>query len=264
MDQASVTRAEAAPGTVQSVSRALHLLEYVAQSPDGVSAKQVAEHLGVALPSAYHLLRTLIDGGYLVHLTDDHAYVLGYQVRVLEHGLTRQLQTSGTVAASIRSLQLSADAAAYYAIYRDVEIVLAHVADSERRPRVRVLGIGFHEAAHATAFGKVMLAAMPSEQRRLYLARVGLRRWTSRTVTDEPGLETQLAQVRDSGVALEIGEFQSGLSCLAAPVRSRAGGVVGSVAVSLESVEFAARRRGLERAVRQGAMTVTRALNGGN
>src|SRR6195952_4417286 len=160
MVQASPPRDEVAPGTVQSVSRALHLLEHVAKSPGGVSAKQAAEHLGVALPSAYHLLATLTDCGYLVHLTGEHTYALGYQVRVLEHGLTRQLQAPGPVAAAVRALHHTADAAAYYAVYRDVEIVVAHVLDSERRPRVRVLAIGFLEAAHVPALGKVILADM--------------------------------------------------------------------------------------------------------
>lgn len=255
-------RAAAGPGTLQSVGRALELLEYVAESESGVTAKQAAERLGLALPTAYHLLATLTERGYLVHLTGERSYALGYQVRLLEQGLTRQLQAPGPVAAAIRALHHTADAAAYYAIYRGVEIVVAHVVDSERRPRVRVLDIGFHEAAHATAFGKVMLAAMPAEQRRDYLARAGLRRCTPRTLVDAADLEVHLAQVRDSGVALEIGEFQSGLSCLAAPVRSRAGEVVGSVAISLASDEFAGRRWHLERAVRHGAMTVTRALSG--
>jgi DNA-binding IclR family transcriptional regulator len=234
----------------------------VAASPTGVTAKDVAAHLDLALPSTYHLLSTLTQNGYLVHLANEHTYALGYQVRVLEHGLSRQLQAPETVAAAIRRLHLAADAAAYYAIYRDVEIVVAHVVDSESRPRVRVLDVGFHEAPHATAFGKVMLAAMTPGQRRDYLARAGLRRCTPRTLVDPDGLEVHLAQVRDSGVALEIGEFQPGLSCLAAPVCSRAGDIVGSVAISLDSDEFAARRWSLERAVRHGAMTVTRALSG--
>jgi DNA-binding IclR family transcriptional regulator len=123
-----------------------------------------------------------------------------------------------------------------------------------------MLDIGFAQAAHATAFGKVMLAAMPPEQRWDYLDRAGMRRLTPRTIVDRSTLEVQLAQVHDAGVALEIGELQPRLSCLAAPVRNRAGGVAGSVAISLDSAEFAKRRWMLERAVRHGAMTVMRAL----
>ena len=94
-----------------------------------------------------------------------------------------------------------------------------------------------------------------------YLERRGLRRCTDRTIVDRSELETHLEQVRRSGVALEIGEFQAGLSCLAAPVWSPAGAAVASVAVSLPSAEFQARRWDLEGAVRRGALVATRAVN---
>ncbi|MFC5267874.1 IclR family transcriptional regulator [Kribbella qitaiheensis] len=248
-------------GTVQSVSRALRAMEFVAASRDGVTAKEIAAHLDLALPSAYHLLATLTESGYLVHLAQDHRYGLGYRVRLLEQGLERQLEVPALIASAVRRLHLEADAAAYYAVYREVNVVVAHVVDSERRPRVQVLDIGFHEATHATAFGKVMLAAMSPEERDAYLDRVGLRRCTANTMTDRSLLEAHLDKVRRSGVALEIGEFQDGLSCLAAPVRSSAGAVLASVAISLPSADFATRRWDLERAVRRGALVATRAVN---
>jgi len=252
---------EPVAGTVQSVSRALRAMEFVAASRDGVTAKELAAHLDLALPSAYHLLATLTESGYLVHLAQHHRYGLGYRVRLLEQGLARQLKVPAVIAAAVRRLHHEADAAAYYAVYREFDVVIAHVVDSERRPRVQVLDIGFHEATHATAFGKVMLAAMPPDERATYLDRVGLRRCTSNTLVDRQTLETHLESVRRSGVALEIGEFQDGLSCLAAPVRSSAGAVLASVAISLPSADFASRRWALERAVRRGALVATRAVN---
>ncbi|MDX6213736.1 MAG: hypothetical protein QOF82_2823 [Frankiales bacterium] len=253
-------RSPPSSGSVQSVTRALYLLELLATRRDGATAKEIASHLDLALPSTYHLLTTLIDNGYVVHLTQQHRYGLGYRVRVLEEGLAHQLEAPAAVVEAIRRLHVEADAAAYYAVYRDVEVVIAHVVDSERRPRVRVLDVGFHEAAHATAFGKVMLAAMTAEQRDAYIARAGLRRCTSRTIVDQPSLETHLAHVRAAQLAVEFGEFQTGLACLAAPVRSPAGAVVGSVAVSLPCAEFASRRWAVERSLRHGAMVVTKTL----
>lgn len=252
-----------APGTLQSVSRALRLLELVAATRDGVTAKEAAAALGVALPTAYHLLTTLTESGYLVHLAAERRFGLGYQVRVLEQGLCRQLEVPPGVAAAVGRLHVEADAAAYYAVYRDADVVVAHVVDSPRRPRVQVLDIGFHEATHATAFGKVLLAAMDPAARRAHLSRTGLRPCTGRTIVDEQALEGHLAHVRESSVALEIGEFQDGLSCLASAVRGPDGAVVGSVAISLPSAEFTSRRWQLERAVRHGATAATRALRTG-
>ncbi|MDX6227889.1 MAG: hypothetical protein QOI76_1279 [Frankiales bacterium] len=253
-------RSPPSPGGVHSVTRALSLLELLASRRDGATAKEIAAHLDLALPSTYHLLTTLIDTGYVVHLAQQHRYGLGYRIRVLDEGLAHQLEAPAAVVEAIRRLHVEADAAAYYAVYRDVDVVIAHVVDSERRPRVRVLDVGFHEAAHATAFGKVMLAAMSAEQRDAYIARAGLRRCTSRTIVDRPSLETHLALVQTAQLAVEFGEFQNGLACLAAPVRSSDGTVVASVAVSMPCTEFAARRWAVEQSLRRGATVVTKAI----
>ncbi|MDX6255878.1 MAG: hypothetical protein QOJ11_2212 [Frankiales bacterium] len=260
LHQPAADRTTSSSGSVQSVTRALSLLEFLAARRDGATAKQIASHLDLALPSAYHLLTTLIDTGYVVHLVQQHRYGLGYRIRVLEEGLARQLEAPAAVVDAIRRLHVEADAAAYYAVYRDVDVVIAHVVDSERRPRVRVLDVGFHEAAHATAFGKVMLAAMSAEHRDAYIARVGLRRCTSRTIVDPTTLDRHLSHVQTAQLAVEFGEFQDGLACLAAPVRSSDGTVVASVAVSMPCAEFAARRWAVEQSLRRGATVVTKAI----
>ncbi len=50
---------------IGSVQRAMRLLECVAGHPHGAPAKQLARETGLALPTAYHLLRTLVHEGYL-------------------------------------------------------------------------------------------------------------------------------------------------------------------------------------------------------
>ena len=261
----SPPREESAPvaGTVKSVARAFRALEFVAARRDGASAKEIAAHLDIALPSTYHLLATLVESGYLVHLANNARFGIGYQVRVLERGLTNQLEVPKAIRDAIAHLHVQADAAAYYAVYRETDVVLAHVVDSAQRPRVQALDVGFHEASHATAFGKVMLAAMDAEQRRDYLRRFSLLACTTRTITDLRTLERHLDHVRESGIALEIGEFQDGIACMAAPVRTPAGEVVATVAISIPLGLFAKRRWDLERAVRHGALVANRALSVG-
>jgi DNA-binding IclR family transcriptional regulator len=245
---------------VQSVGRALRVLEAAGCLPGGLSAREIATAAELPLPTTYHLLSTLIEAGYVVHLEREHRYALGYKVRLLEQALCRQLAVPARVADAVRALHEDADAAAYYAVYRNLEVVLAHVVDSPRRPRIQLLDVGFHEAAHATAFGKVMLAAMDADTRRAYLARTGLPRVTPRTVVQPALLERQLDHVRESSVAMELEEFQVGVACLASPVYSAGGAVASVVAISLPADEFLDRRWAIERAVRRAATTVARAL----
>jgi DNA-binding IclR family transcriptional regulator len=60
---------------VRSLQRGLRIINVVAESGP-VHAKPVARHVGLPLPTAYHLLRTLVHDGYLTRL-DDGSYVLG-------------------------------------------------------------------------------------------------------------------------------------------------------------------------------------------
>ncbi|MET0419810.1 MAG: IclR family transcriptional regulator C-terminal domain-containing protein [Actinoplanes sp.] len=247
-------------GVLQSVERAMRVLDHVAAAAGPVAAKEVARALGLTLPTTYHLLTTLVTGGYLVHLEDRRAYALGARVDDLARGLHRQLAVPPEVERVTSVLHREARAAAYYATLQVAEMIVAHVAECPAHPRIQPLGVGFHRAPHATAFGKLMLAKIGADDRETLLDLTGMPAVTARTVTDRALLDRQLRQVRSTGLAIEVDEFQAGLSCLAAPVTDAAGRFVGAVAVSMPTSRLRDDQATVERAVRLGAVRATRAL----
>jgi DNA-binding IclR family transcriptional regulator len=247
-------------GLLQSVERALRVLDHVAAAPGPVSAKEVARALSLTVPTTYHLLTTLVNGGYLVHLPEERAYALGHRVDDLARALHRQIAVPAEVERVAAVVHQQAGAAAYYAALRDAEMIVAHVAECARHPRIRTLDVGFHDAPHATAFGKLMLATLDSAVAHEILEVTGMPPVTPGTVTDLPLLRRQLDQVRRTGLAIEINEFQAQLSCMAAPVTDAVGRFVGAVAISMPTAELRERRWEVERAVRIGAVRATRAV----
>jgi len=142
--------------------------------------------------------------------------------------------------------------------------VVAFVVDSPEHPRLTPLTFGFHEAAHATAFGKIMLAGMSSDQRNHYLAVHGMAPLTSTTATDRKVLDSELEQVASSGVAWELEEFVPGQTCAAVGVRNASGMIVGSVAISAPTAALTpARRRNIEHLLRDAANQVSRYYRSG-
>ena len=73
---------------IGSVQRAMRLLEAVADHTYGAPAKQLAREVGLALPTAYHLLRTLAHEGYLRR--ENGLFLLGEAAERLGSGATRQ------------------------------------------------------------------------------------------------------------------------------------------------------------------------------
>src|SRR6476646_11086623 len=210
------------PTLISSVQRALHLLDAVARRDRPVSAKALAREAGVALPTAYHLLRTLVHEGYLERV--DGAYVLGSRAGGLGHRAeSRTWRTRSTLSALSDELS----GATYLAVYRDGEIELVDIVDSPAHPRTD-LWVGLHSAGHATALGKAILTVLPEDLREDYLRRHELADLTPHTVTDPRVLRRQLGVHR--GMAVDTGEYQLGVTCVSAAIRTDDG--VAAVAVS--------------------------------
>ncbi|HXM57284.1 MAG TPA: IclR family transcriptional regulator [Candidatus Dormibacteraeota bacterium] len=221
----------ATPGTlIGSVQRALRLLEAVSAHEEGRPAKALAREVGLALGTTYHLLRTLTFEGYLRRLPNG-SYVLGEGVSHLRHLGTYQAALS-RVRPVLAALRDQARAAAYLSLYEDGEIVLRDLADATYAPRLD-LWVGFHDAGHATALGKAVLASLEPEQAREYLATHALADLTPRTITNQARLHEELERVRASGVAIDAEEYAIGGACVATPVR--APGVTGAVALSFRA-----------------------------
>lgn len=258
------TQPAARESTVQTIERTLAILEIVAER-GGASAREVSDALGYPIPTVYRLMQSLVKNDYLVHLRTEHRFELGFKLDRLGVSLHRQVGVPRPVRAEIAGLHDRAEAAAYFAVYRGADVVVAYVVDSPAHPRLTPLSFGFHEAAHATAFGKVMLAGMRSEHVTQYMDVHGMPRLTPETMVSRAELEQHLEVVAQRGVAWEREEFVPGMTCAAIGIRSGAGMIVGSVAISVPSTEITpVREIELERLLRDTANQVSRYYRSGH
>ncbi|WP_354670971.1 IclR family transcriptional regulator C-terminal domain-containing protein [Streptomyces sp. MA15] len=210
-----------------SVQRAMRLLETVAGHEHGAPAKQLARETGLALPTAYHLLRTLVHEGYLRR--DRGLFFLGEAVERLSSSGARQKRRS-TVTDTLARWRDAVGAPVYYAVYHDGEIGLVGVADTPAAPAVEEWA-DFRETAHAHALGQCLLAQLDEAARRDHLDRYPVRPVTPYTVRDAHSLLRRLERARDSDMVTERQEYALGTVCAAIPLT--VGATAASVAVSL-------------------------------
>lgn len=236
------------PTLIRSVQRALNLLEVVGEQDRPISAKSIARTARLPLPTAYHLLRTLVYEGYLDKLQD--GYILGRRAVTLSGGLG--VERFRPILAALRD---ELGAASYLAIFRDGEIELVDVVDSPRYPRTE-LWVGPHDSAHATAFGKAILAQLTTADRNDYLLRHPLVDLTPRTVTSRTTLIHHLD--RQAGFAIDTGEYHLDVACAGVPIQ--AAGLPAAVAVSVPS-QRKRQLRGCGKALQRGANALGLALS---
>jgi IclR family acetate operon transcriptional repressor len=246
-----------------SVHRTLDILEVVAAS-GGASAKEIADVTGLPLPTVYRLTRELLDSDYLVHIREERRFELGYKLHQLGVSLHQQIGIPRDVRAEVTALHEQLSLAAYFAVHRGSQIVVVFTVDSPDCPRLRPIEFGFHEAPHATALGKILLANMEPDQRRLHLDDEPMPRFGPGTITSHKELSEQLDVVADRGLAWEYGEFQAGSTCVAAAVRGASGMLIGSVAVSGLDARMAGAPGEIESALRDTASRVSRFYRSGH
>ena len=207
-----------------SVSRALALVDVVANASRPLPVKALAQASGLTLGTTYNIVRTLVHEGYL--RTEPDGLVLGHRFPGL-----RAREADGVfiarVRATLREVTEELGATAYLSRFTDGEVHLVDIVDAVNSPRVEVW-VGLDNSAHASALGKSILGALDENERLDYLSRHPLEKLTPNTVIDRDVL---LHQLRDEPHAsFDLEEYVLGFNCLAVPVR--APGVIASLAVS--------------------------------
>src|SRR5436305_12493768 len=172
-----------APHLIQSVSRALRILDEISATSDGLSAKELARICGLTLPTTYHLLRTLACEGYVIRRPQG-SYVLALKIAGHFQHLLEVMGRPSEVHDVLRHFAGTTGHSAYFGQVVDGRVVFTDLFEGPRSPHVEDLSVGFAEAAHATALGKALLSTMPGPDRHRYLEEQGLRPFTRNTVVD--------------------------------------------------------------------------------
>ena len=227
------------PAAVQSVDRALQVLEIVAGlGQAGVT--EIAAELGVHKSTVSRLIAVLEMRGYVEQVSERGKYRLGFAIPRLAHvaGGNNDLVKLGQDACDGLSAEVGETAnLAVLDQGRIVNIVEA-IGPSEITLRTWV---GQSCPAYATSSGKVLLSGLDPNDVRSRL-QIPLTAFTESTITSVADLEAELGSVRERGWACVTEELEVGLNAVAAPVRDAHAQVVAALSVSGPAYRLAADR----------------------
>ena len=210
--------------------RALKVLEALAQSRDALSAAEVAGIIGAERTTAYRMLMTLMEAGYVVRDQRARAYRLGYKVLTLSRALLSGNEKTELVAACLREISARTGEAAHYSVLeRDCAVLV------QRSTGTQLVTIDFQVGdrapLHCTSIGKVLLAYQDSAAIEAAILG-GLPRFARNTITDSTRLRAELRKVRAQCYAYDDMEFADDMRCVAVPVIEKDGRVTGGISLS--------------------------------
>lgn len=245
--------------TIQSLDRAVDLLELLATSGKEVGVTELARPLGVHKSTVSRVLATLERRGLVEQSAVSGKYRLGYGLVRLARAAGAELELAQAARPVMEELARRTQETVNLAVLQGDRVVNVDQVTTQRQV-VSVNWVGKQTPLHCTSNGKALLAFLPAHERRRIL-RGPLERLTPRTVVDPAALEQQLERVRHEDWAYTEEELEIGLNAVAAPVRDGNGRVVAAISVAGPAYRVTPERLPeLGRLTREAARTVSRRL----
>lgn len=224
------------PNLIQSVDRALSILESLAEMRGGVSLMELSLRLGLNSSTCHHLLTTMARRGFVGQDLGSKEYHLGNKIFELSDARARQIDVVKLAMPTLVDLNERTGESVHLATLQGRDLVTVAKLDSRHAVKVDSGWVGKADAAHATATGKAILAWLPEAEIRAILSAKGMRRFTENTIISADELIPQLALVRRHGYAEDREEFQPGVMCVGTAVRDHTGAVVAAFSCSVPTM----------------------------
>ncbi|SEQ73619.1 IclR family transcriptional regulator [Thalassovita taeanensis] len=206
-------------GGVQSVERALTLLELMAATEDGARLSDLARSAGLAASTAHRLLTTLEQRGFAQSDAASGRWHIGQRSFAVGSAYTRQRNFVVPALPFLRRLRDMTRETANLGVIENGEVVTLSQVESREIMRA-ISPPGGRVPVLCSGMGKAILATWEDAAIDRLIDRHGLRAMTPRSLTDRAAVHKEIGLVRARGYALDDEEFVLGLRCVAAVVWS--------------------------------------------
>lgn len=240
------------PKTIQSVLRAIEVLEVVAQSGSSCSISQISAETGIPGPTVFRLLSTMLSRGWVIK-TKKREYSIGAAF----FGLTAVAGASigSTMDEVLDTLvRRTGESASVAMLDHNSAFYVAH-RTSNHAMRL-FTQVGNRVPLYATAVGKSLMAAMPDRDLNAYLKEAILVNLTDHTITDFEALKAEIAVTRERGYAIDDEEQEIGVRCAATWIRG-----VNNFAVSVSGPPSRMNKKFIEEIARPAMVEAAQALH---
>lgn len=214
-----------------TVAKALEVLDLVAAFGRPVRFSDLLIQSPYPKATLYRLLQTLVSQGMLTYAPDRGVYSMGMRLVRLAHIAWQQSSLAPIARPYLDDLSAKVGETVHLAQLDHAQVL--YVDKRNARDPVRMYSqAGKVGPAYCTGVGKAMLAFLPEAQLPALLAQQSWHRFTDNTLSSPDAMQAELALIRTRGFAFDNEEHEPGIICVAVPILSSTGGVLGALSVT--------------------------------
>lgn len=221
----------AATASDGTVAKALEVLDQVAAYGRPVRFSDLLDQSPYPKATLYRLLQTLVGQGMLSFDPDRSCYALGLRLVRLAHAAWQQSSLAPIARPYLDRLSAEVGETVHLAQLDHAQVLYVDKRNA-RDPIPMYSQAGKVGPAYCTGVGKAMLAFLPENTLPAILAQQSWHAFTPKTVTSPAKMTDELGIIRARGFAFDDEEHEPGIICVALPILSSRGGVLGALSVT--------------------------------
>jgi DNA-binding IclR family transcriptional regulator len=212
---------------VRAVERALQILGCFDNEHPERGISEIAQAVALHKATAYRIVSTLVNFGYLERADDGQKYRLGLELTHLGFKVIHRLDLRREALPYMKQLIQQWDETCDLCVFDRGTVLYIEVLRGNRALNVAA-AVGQRLPVHATASGKLFLAYLPPNELDAILSQP-LPAYTENTKTSPDELRKELEIVRNQGYALDTEGFEVGVCAVSAPIFNRQKHVIAAI-----------------------------------
>jgi len=214
---------------LQTVERALNIVEMIAERQ--MTQKELENATGFNRTTLSRLLFTLSSKKYIQKDIDTGRYKVG--LKVVEIGSVRlnQIELKTEALPHLRDLSQNVGRVCHMGILSQSEVV--YIEKIEPLTSIRMFsGIGKRVPVHSTSLGKALLFDKSDSEILDILGEKKMQKFTDNTISDTNTFLKEMNKAKERGYAIDNEENESGIFCVAAPIKDYRDKVVAAISTT--------------------------------
>ena len=218
--------------SVQSLDRALDILEALSQAPQGMTLSALSAAVGLHISTTHRLVSALAARGYTAKDLLSGKYRLTLRLFAVGSRVSGVLQILEAARPLLDELAGATGEAVHLVQREGDEITYLYKAEPFVSTVRMSSCVGMRNPMYCTGVGKSILALLPERELHAIWSRTAPVQYTPATIVTLPALEQELASIRKQGYALDREEHEPGVCCAAVAIRDDRGDPVAAVSIS--------------------------------
>lgn len=214
-----------------TVGKALAVLDHVAGFGRPVRFGELLDQSPFPKATLYRFLQTLTNQGMLGYDPERQTYSPGIRLVRLAHSAWRSASLAPIARPHIDALSAELGATVHLAQLDNAQVLYVDKRNA-RDPIPMYSQAGKVGPAYCTGVGKAMMAYLPEDTLEHVIAQQSFHRFTPDTLATEAELRAELSAIRARGYAYDREEHEPGIICIAYPILTRGGRVLGAMSVT--------------------------------